>query len=821
YSDLTVDPSDNVTFWGTNEYDSASFQTTRIFSFKLLTCNLSVTTSSPSLICNQGTAIATPSGTSPYTYSWSPSGGTKDTASNLSSGTYKCVVTDGIGCKDSANQVVTVTTTPTVTVSGKTTMCYGDTSKLSTAGTTTYTWSPNTGLSSTTGATVIANPTVTVTYTVTGQSGACNNTSTIVITVNPTPTLLLTGKTAICKGITDTLTASGGTYAWSTGAATSNIMVSPATTSTYTLAVSNGTCIKDTSLIVTVNSYPTVTLTGKTAICKGITDTLTASGGISYTWNTGSTATTITVNPTTTTTYTLGVSNSSCTKDTSLVVTVNSYPAVTFSGKSAICQGMADTITANGGTSYTWSTGGIYDTIMIHPASATTYTVVVSNGKCIKDTSIGIALNPIPTITVTGDTIICLGSNTILTASGAMTYVWPAGQTTAAINVSPATSTTYTVTGTNANGCTNTITERITVVPGNGFDLSGNLQVCVDTPSFNSASIQACIFNNRCMPVNGTLKLVLDTALHFTNSVADSTAKVSGDTLIWNYDSLSDISLTRCLNLNGTISNLPPGDSVSVSMFITPTVGDSNPANNSVTYWVKAFPYNCVGLPFDPNEKSVSPIGDISPTQLLTYTIHFQNTGTAVAHNVVVIDTLSSKLDATTLKVLSSSSDVTTQVISGHIIKFIFNNINLPDTATSKTTSIGVFTFTIKPMSPVAAGDKIVNNAGIYFDANPAIITNKTVNTIAGTPLFIQNLSSSFNIACFPNPFSTSTSIVFNTDGKHYLELDDITGRKIETLECTGRQYELQRNNLASGVYFIKAFDADKGFVATNKLVVQ
>ncbi len=437
-----------------------------------------------------------------------------------------------------------------------------------------------------------------------------------------------------------------------------------------------------------------------------------------------------------------------------------------------------------------------------------------------------ITINPLPNIVITGDSTICAGNKTTLTASGATSYSWSpttaiTPTTGSTVNAIPITTTTYTVIGTTAAGCSSKASIRIDVYPSNGFDLAGNLQVCIDTPSFNSASIQACIFNNRCLPTSGTLKLVLDTALHITSTTSDSVAHISGDTLIWNYDSLSDIGITHSVSLNGTISNLPAGDSVFVSMFITPTVGDSNPANNSITYWVKAFPYNCIGLPFDPNEKSVSPIGDIADTQKLTYTIHFQNTGTAVAHNVVVIDTLSAKLDPTTLNVLSSSSDVTTQVISGHIIKFIFNNINLPDTGTSKTTSIGVFTFTIKPMGTVAAGDKIVNNAGIYFDANPAIITNKTINTIAGTPLTVQNISSSYNIACFPNPFSTSTSIVFNTDGKHYLELDDITGRIIETMECTGRQYELQRNNLASGVYFIKAFDSGKGFMATSKLVVQ
>jgi hypothetical protein len=366
----------------------------------------------------------------------------------------------------------------------------------------------------------------------------------------------------------------------------------------------------------------------------------------------------------------------------------------------------------------------------------------------------------------------------------------------------------------------NTDIRKMVLLPA-GYDLTGSLTMCIDTPNFSSASIQACIFNNRYQVTKGTLKLLLDTAFHITSTISDSVAKQSGDTLIWNYDTLSSAGKTHCVTLNGTVSNIPAGDSIFASLFITPVTGDSNRANNSITYWVKAKPNNCVGLPFDPNVKSVSPTGNIIPTQLLTYTIHFQNTGTAVAHNVVVIDTLSSLLDPTTLKVLLSSSYMTIQVISGNIIKFIFDGINLPDTAMSKTTSIGDFSFTIKPMSSVVAGDKIVNNAGIYFDSNPAIITNNTVSTISGGPLSVQNITNTFNVACFPNPFTTSTSVVFNTDGKHVIELHDVAGRKVETIECIGKQYEVQRNNLAPGLYFIKAFNEDHSQIAIIKIVLQ
>jgi len=633
---------------------------------------------------------------------------------------------------------------------------------------------------------------------------------------------------SVCTGSGSTLNAtvrgakSPYTYLWSTGATTSSIQgVTTGGTYSVTVTDARGIAVSD------VFSYLNVTTSIGQVICKGDSAQLSAlanggAGKLTYNWMPGNlNGTSPSVKPMATTTYTVTViDGAGCTNTATQTVTVTLLPVATITYTNPICVGTADTLFVSGGTSYSWkNTGSTSDTLAVNPTSTATYSLTMSNGICSTDTSVVITVNPIPTVFISGDSIICAGNTTKLTASGAVNYLWePSGNTSASITISPTSNVTYTVIGTSF-GCMNFATRTVSAFPSNGFDLAGNLQICIDTPSFSSASIQACIYNNRCLPVNGRLILVLDTAIHIANTIADSVAHISGDTLTWNYDSLSDIGITHSINLTGTVSNATVGDSVFVSMFISPTVGDSNPANNSVTYWVKAFPYNCVGLPFDPNEKSVSPIGAIADTQKLTYTIHFQNTGTAVAHNVVVIDTLSANLDPTTVKILSASNEMTTQVVSGHIIKFIFNNINLPDTATSKTTSIGVFSFTIKPSTSAVAGDNIINNAGIYFDANPVITTNNTVNTIAGTPLSVKNLPTLLNVASFPNPFTISTSVVFNTDGQHYLGIYDAVGRKIESVQCTGKQYELQRGDLAAGIYFIKAFDAGQKYVATVKLI--
>ncbi len=128
-------------------------------------------------------------------------------------------------------------------------------------------------------------------------------------------------------------------------------------------------------------------------------------------------------------------------------------------------------------------------------------------------------------------------------------------------------------------------------------------------------------------------------------------------------------------------------------------------------------------------------------------------------------------------------------------------------------------------------------NAGVLFSFDPktgkdSVLVNFKVG--AGAPLgellllrinppagIDELASNNSGMQVFPSPFNTSTTIVFSEAGKHYLELDDITGRQLEEIECNGKQYELQRNNLAPGIYFIKAFDQEHDYLVTTKIVVE
>ncbi|HXP48304.1 MAG TPA: T9SS type A sorting domain-containing protein, partial [Bacteroidia bacterium] len=147
----------------------------------------------------------------------------------------------------------------------------------------------------------------------------------------------------------------------------------------------------------------------------------------------------------------------------------------------------------------------------------------------------------------------------------------------------------------------------------------------------------------------------------------------------------------------------------------------------------------------------------------------------------------------------------------------------LVDELTSETGSKEYVTYSIMPISKLVQGTNIQNKAYIYFDNNPPIRTNTTssiIDSVSAVGISKIERPSLF-ISCFPVPFITTTTIEFSTSNKHYLEVDDITGRKVEVIECAGFHYELQRNNLASGVYFIKAWDNGNNYIATTKLIAQ
>ncbi len=290
-----------------------------------------------------------------------------------------------------------------------------------------------------------------------GSGTIVNNTATVInnpqfSVCNPCAASVITiaNDTSICNGDTTTLTASGGmSYLWNTGDTTAAITVNPDSTTTYSVAITDSVCLNTItdSITVTVNSIPIVSITGDTSICPGDTAGLTANGGIFYLWNTGNTTASIAVSPSITTAYTVVVFDGFCYAVDSISVAVYSGPAINITGDSIICNGDTSNLTVTGGISYLWNTGDTTATISVAPDSTTTYSVIAADTTCPAASIDSITINVYsdPIISISGDTAICEGDNTTLTASGGTAYLWSTGDTTASITVNPTDTTNYTV----------------------------------------------------------------------------------------------------------------------------------------------------------------------------------------------------------------------------------------------------------------------------------------------------------------------------------------------------------------------------------------
>ena len=176
---------------------------------------------------------------------------------------------------------------------------------------------------------------------------------------------------------------------------------------------------------------------------------------------------------------------------------------------------------------------------------------------------------------------------------------------------------------------------------------------------------------------------------------------------------------------------------------------------------------------YDPNDKLVYPEGIVdSSNYWFTYTIHFQNTGSAPAFNIRLADTLDQNLDLSTFQVLNYSHLNSTSLV-GNAINFRFPNILLADSTTNLEASKGFIQYRIKPKPNLPLGTSIKNTAHIYFDYNPAIVTNTTENLYVTPASISENSIKSAKVIFYPNPdpsfIKKAKQTPKNTPTTHYM----------------------------------------------------
>ena len=288
--------------------------------------------------------------------------------------------------------------------------------------------------------------------------------------------------------------------------------------------------------------------------------------------------------------------------------------------------------------------------------------------------------------------------------------------------------------------------------------------------------------------------------------------------LSWNFEDLIPYETRRIeftMNLNSPMDT-PPLNGEDILNF----KAEVGPLGNQTltVYWSNL--NQDVVNSFDPNDKTCLNgnafdqefVGDY-----LKYMIRFENTGSAEAINIVVIDTLdNTKFDVRTLQVINASHEVVTE-ITENVIKFIFKDIYLPF---EDETNDGYVTFKIKTLPSLVLGDDIQNKAEIFFDFNFPIVTNTTSTIISDFTSVDDLKQNTFDLEISPNP--TSESILISSDAMmSRIELIDISGKLLESVSFVENksQHIHSIQHLLSGVYFMKAYS--KNGVSIKKIVIK
>ena len=315
--------------------------------------------------------------------------------------------------------------------------------------------------------------------------------------------------------------------------------------------------------------------------------------------------------------------------------------------------------------------------------------------------------------------------------------------------------------------------------------------------------------------INGQVQIIYSGPVVYMGVAAGAITptSISGDTLTWSIADFGTIVDDSAFQLLFQVdSNAVPGTSLCMHIIVTPTSSDYNPGNNDVSWCFQ------VVNALDPNEKEVYPSGAVDTGGWLTYTIRFQNSGTAPAVNIYIMDTLDASLDPSTFQLLAYSAKNFVQLF-GNVVRFNFANINLPDSATSDSASRGYVQYKVKLKQGVPIGSQINNTAYIYFDLNPAVVTNTTNNTVE-----LVNGITNLNVAVFnlyPNPAHTYCTIE-GADGLvgSNLQLIDLTGREVSSFKVPSPRYSFSTASLPAGIYLVKLTHLAGG-TTVRKLVIE
>jgi len=516
-------------------------------------------------------------------------------------------------------------------------------------------------------------------------------------------------------------------------------------------------------------STATLATTSSTSACEGNTITVTTStiSGATYMWYNGTTpilgATSPSYQATVSGNYSAQLHDIGCTiPSNSIALTFNALPTLSLTVSSnTICAAQTLSLMVSGASTYTWTDNSNNATFTATPTANVNYSVIGTDmNNCTNTASVSITVNPTPTVQISASQLaICASETATLNASGASTYTWTDNSTNSTYTVSPTNSSTYSVTGTDINGCQGNSSITVTVNPVPTISISAsNSVICSGNSSLLTAS-GASTYSWTNGPNTSTYSLTPSTTANYT--VAGTDVNNCSNTSIITLS----VNTTPIVTVTATSNTICSGQSTTLT------------ANGATTYsWVSS--------------GSTLATETVSPTVNTTYSITGETNG--------CIGNSSIQITVNQLPSISVSSS-NTLICTGEAVILTANT-----NASTYSWSNGASSMSIS-VTPTTTTVYSVNVNDGLCSSNAAF----TQSVSACTAMSELEIVNSINI--YPNPFNNSFEVKMNNDFSENKNKDisiyNILGERVHFEKATSNELTIKTDNWKNGTYFIRIND--------------
>lgn len=619
-------------------------------------------------------------------------------------GSYNVTLTviSNNGCTATVTKPISVSMTPNINAGPNLNVCENTGVTLNATGAPTLTWSNNIQ----NGTTFYPSP-GNYTYVVTGTApNGCFGTDTVLVNVDPSPTVQGGQDQTICAGQSITLNGSGNapSYTWNNGI-TNGTPFTPTATNSYIVSYTspNGCTDRDT-VLVTVQQTPVLNVVTPINTCSNNTITLNATGAHTYTWSPNAQNGVPFQLAAGTYTYTVtGATSAGCTSTATVTINVDQAPNVDAGPDKSICIGQTTSLQASGNApSYSWN-NGIINNIPFAPQASNTYIVsYTSPNGCTDSDTMNLTVNPLPTITAGTNFTTCSNQTITLQGGGGVSYVWNNGVSNGVPFLQSTQTETYTVTGTDANGCVGTSSITITTEQAPTVDAGPDFSLCPG----QTQTIQAMASIN---PVNWLGNYQNGQTYTFTNSgfliawAESPNGCRTYDTLQYTVNSLPNVNagpdlhicLPNLITLNGdgaitytwsnNIIDGVPFSQTSNSQLYVLTGVDANGCVNTDSVWV--YTYDSPVADFTANPMTGEAPLDVTFTNtssgnILNYDWTFGNGNTSNSNSTTIQQVFGQPGNYTVQLIVSNTycSDTASKAIT--VNNFPKPDFNIPNVIT-------------------------------------------------------------------------------------------------------------------------------------------